>query len=115
MGESRAEVGQAAHAGVVVAPAGDERGASGGAERRDVEVGELHPVGGQRIDVGCVDVGSEAAELGEAGVVQEDHEYVGRIGTGVDGHLEVGRGLGERSADGPLEPLSAHRTPSELK
>ena len=53
---------------------------------------------------GRVDVGAVAAELGEAGVVEQDHHDVRRVAPGVGRLVEPRLGLGDRAADPPLEP-----------
>jgi hypothetical protein len=74
----RDEVGDGAQAHGMVGPSGQQRGARRRAQRRDVEVGELQSAGRQRINVGCFDIGAEAAELTEAGVVEQHEHHVGR-------------------------------------
>ena len=106
VGEPGDEVGHGAHADRVVGTAGEQCRARGRAQRRHVEVGELQPSGRQRIDVGRVDVGAEAAELREAGVVEQHDDHVrGAVG-GVRSLFEVGLGLRRRSPDATLELLT---------
>jgi hypothetical protein len=82
---------------------------------RDVEVGELQAAGGEGVDVGGVDVGAVAAELGEAGVVEEDDHHVGGVVAGVGRLVEPRLGVGDGPADAPLEPLLPHRPPSSSR
>jgi hypothetical protein len=71
------------HADRVVVASGEQRRPGRRAQRGDVEVGELQAAGGEGVDVRGVDVGAVAAELGEAGVVEQDDHHVGRVGAGV--------------------------------
>ena len=64
-----------------------------------MEVGELQPGGGESIDVRCVDVGAVAAELGESGVVEQDHDDVRSGITGVRWLVEPRLGLGQGASD----------------
>ena len=77
VGVAAVEVGDRAHPdGVVVAP-GQQRGPGGRAQGGHVEVGVAQPAGGQPVDVRGGEVGAVAAEVGEAGVVEQDDHHVG--------------------------------------
>ncbi len=77
-GEAHRDVGEEAHAHRVVIAAGEQRRARGRAHRRDVEAVEAQAAGGEPVDHRRRDVGAEAAELGEAEVVEHDHDHVRR-------------------------------------
>ncbi len=120
VGEPGAKVGNRPHADRVGRAAGQERRASGRAQRCGVEVGELQSPGRQRIDVGGIDVGPVATELGVAGVVEQHDHNVGRrvVGRRVVGRrvptaegvvgvwalVEVRLGLCNGAPDAPLKP-----------
>ncbi len=97
--------GQAPHADLVLGAPGEKRRSRRRAHRRDVEVGELHPATRERVDVGRVDVGPVAAELGKAGVVQQDEHHVRRPLLGVGRLLEVRFGVREGPANRSLEAV----------
>ena len=92
------EVGDRAHPDGVVVPAGEQRGPGGRAQGGDVEVGVAEPLRGQTVDVRGGQLGAVAAEVGEAGVVEEDEDHVGRVLAGVGrgrpprGRLGLGAG-----------------------
>jgi hypothetical protein len=110
--EAGAEVRHGPHADRVLGATGEQRRPRGRAQRGDVEVGELQAAGGEGVDVRRVDVGAVAAELGEAGVVEQDHHDVGRVGAGMRRLVEPGLGVGDRPPDRPLEPRHpTHRSP----
>ena len=89
---------------VMVAPR-QQRGTARRAQRRDVEVGVPEPVRREPVDVRGRHVRAEAPELGEAGVVEQDHHDVGRLVTRM-GRRGPPRGrLGLGAADGAAELL----------
>ena len=106
--EAGLEVRHRAHPGAVLGATGEQCGAGGGAQRGDVEVGELQPAGREGVDVRCVDVAAVAAELGEARVVEQDDDDVRGVLAGVGLFVEPRLGLGQRGGDLPLESFCAH-------
>ena len=102
VGEAGVEVAHRPHADGVVVATGEQRGPGGGTQRGDVEVGVAEPVGGEGVDVGRVDVGSVAAELGEPEVVEEDHDHVRGLVAGVGWFGEPRLGFGDGGADRAL-------------
>src|SRR5207248_7434709 len=62
--------------GMVIAP-GEQAGTRRGADGRHVEAVVAQTTGSQRIDGRRGDVGSEAAQLAEADIVEDDHDDVG--------------------------------------
>ena len=77
-GISTRQVGHAAHAAAMVVSPGQQARPRRRAQRCRVEVGQSHPVGGDGIDEGGLDVGPVATELGEADVVEHDEDHIGR-------------------------------------
>ena len=67
-----------------------------------MEVGVAEAVGGECVDVGGVDVGSVAAELCEAEVVEQHDDDVGGVFAGVGRFGEPRLGFGVGLADGSL-------------
>ena len=67
-----------------------------------MEVGVAEAVGGECVDVGGVDVGSVAAELCEAEVVEENDDDVGGVFAGVGWFGEPWLGFGQGLADGSV-------------
>ena len=77
-GEAGRAFGDAGHGvGVMVAP-GQDAGTGGRAQRGGVHVAVAHAVLRQGVHVGRVDRAAVAAELGIAGIVQDDEQDVGR-------------------------------------
>ena len=76
-GVAGGELGDAGHAVAVVVAPGDDAGAARRAERRGVHVVEAQAVGGERVEVRRLDRAAVAAEVAEAGVVEDDEEHVG--------------------------------------
>ena len=72
------EVGQAAHAHRMVVAPGQQRGARGAAHRRGVEAAVAQAAPRQCVDVRRADGRAVAAEVGEADIVEQDHQDVGR-------------------------------------
>ena len=68
-----------------------------------MEVGELNAGRGQGVDVAGVDVGSVAAHLSEAGVVEQDQDHVGGFGPGMGRFVEPRLGVGQGPADATTE------------
>ena len=101
------EVGDGAHPHGVVVPAGQERGPRGRAERGHVEVGVAESAGGQPVDVGGGQVRAIAAEVGEAGVVEEDDHHVGGVVARVRWRRPPGRRLGLGAPDDTVEAFVA--------
>ena len=115
----------------MVVSAGQEARPGRRAQGRRVEVAVAQPACGQLVEVGGVDEAAEAAQMPEAGVVQQDDHYVwracrreyrvgpprlGLAGQPADRALEVALSHGQRShaAGGPVNAgsLSASRTGS---
>ncbi len=103
VGIAAVEVGERAHPHGVVVPPGEQRGPGGGAQRGHVEVGVAQPAGGQAVDVGGGQVGAVAAEVGEAGVVEEDDHHVGGALARVRRGGPPGRRLGLGALDHAVE------------
>lgn len=111
VGKAGAEIRHRPHAGRMLGSAGQQRRPGRGAQRCHVEIAELQSVRGQRVDVPGVDIGAVAAQLREAGVIQQDDHHVGGTGRGVRRLVEPGLGVGQRSADDAFESgLSGHKT-----
>ena len=106
--EAGAEVGDRSHARPVLRAAGEQCCACRRTQRRDVEVRELQPASRERIDVRRVDVAAEAAELGEADVIEEHHHDVRGRTPRVRQVLEPRLRVGESTSDPSLEFLFAH-------
>ena len=79
-GEAGVAVSDVSHAGHVVIEAGEHRGARRRAHRIDVEVGVAHTTGSEGVEVGRVDLGAVAGEVGEPEIVGQHHDDVGRTG-----------------------------------
>ena len=109
------EVGDGPHPdGVVVAP-GEQGGPGGRAQRGHVEVRVPEPAVGQGVDVRGGEVRSVAPEMGEAGVVQEDHHDVRGTGSGMGWDRPGRGGLGLGAGDHPVERLELlHGTSSRV-
>ena len=96
-GITHRQIGQETHPHGVVVAAGEERGASRRTQRGHVETVVAEPPVGQPVDGRGGNVRAEAAQLGEAGVVEDDGHHVGgarrRLGLGgVDrGHSDTVR------------------------
>jgi len=101
--EAGAEVRHGPHADGMLGSAGEQRRPGRRAQRRHVEVVELQSFRGQRVDVWGVDVGAVAPELRKAGVVEQDHHYVGCTGPGMRGLVEPWLRVGQGAADGSVE------------
>ena len=106
------EVGDGPHPHGVVVPAGEQGRPGGGAQRGDVEVGVPEPAGGQGVDVGGGQVRAEAAEVGEAGVVEEDDHHVRGVLARVGGLGPPRPGLGLGGGDDAVELLELVHGPS---
>ena len=76
--------GDAGHRIGVMIAAGQHAGPRGRTERRGMHVGEEQAVLGQPVDVGRVDRRAVAAELSEAGVVDDDEKDVRRAFPGAE-------------------------------
>ena len=72
------DLGDAAHAHRMVVAPGQERLASGRAQRRGVKARVLEPTGGQALRVRRLARAAEGARRAKAGVVDQDDEDVGR-------------------------------------
>ena len=107
-GEPRGQLDDAAHPRVVVVAAGEHAGPGGRAQRGGVEVAVAEPVGGEAVDVGGGDVGAEAAELGEAHVVEQDHDHVRSPRGRPDRLGPVRGGVPVVGGDGPGELVGLH-------
>ena len=75
-GSRAGHLGEPTHAHPMVVAAGEDAGASRRAERGDVEPVVPEPLAGYPVDVGRVQVGSEASELRKAQIVQDDQHHV---------------------------------------
>ena len=73
------DVGQRVEADLLGVVAGEERGARGPAAGRVVELREAQAVGGERVEVRRGDFAAVAAGVGEAHVVGEEDQEVGRL------------------------------------
>jgi hypothetical protein len=82
---------------------------------RHVEVRQPQSLGRQSIDVRCVDLRPEAAEVGEPHVVAKDHDDVGRVLRWCGSRWPPGLRLGHRATDGTLEPGVGLRGTSRWK
>jgi hypothetical protein len=76
--EAGGEIGDAAHADAVVVAPGEHTSARRGAQRGGVEVRVAQAVRRQPVERGGGDVGTEAAELCESNVVEQDDQHVRR-------------------------------------
>jgi hypothetical protein len=103
VGEPGVEVRDRPHADRVVGSTGEQRRPGRRAQRGHVEVGEPQTARRERVDVRRVDVGAEAAELREAGVVEQHDDDVRGVVAGVRLLLEPRLGLGDRTSDTSLE------------
>lgn len=65
-----------ADAGLVRIDTGEDRGAGGAATRIRVELAEVRTLGGEAIQVGRVDFGTVATEVGVTEIVGEDQDDV---------------------------------------
>ena len=110
-GKVRRQVGQHAHADAVMVAAGEQAGPGRRADRGGVEVREPEPPTGQPVDVRCLEVRAVATEMGEAEVVEDEHQDVRRP---APVRLRCGRprGLGHRQRScllrHPVRPLPVH-------
>ena len=77
-GEAGIAVSDVPHARHVVVEAGEHRGARRRAHRIDMEVGVAHTTGSEGVEVGRVDLGAVAGEVGEPEIVGQHHDDVGR-------------------------------------
>ncbi len=102
--EAGIEVRDVADAGHVVVQPGEHRGPRRRAHRVDVEVDVADTIGGELVDVGRVDLGAVAADIGEAEVVDEHDDDVRSPVRG--GRRPRPRRLRRREdpSDGALEP-----------
>ena len=76
--KARRQVGNTTHAVGMVVASGEQAGPGRRAQRRRVEVGKADAAGGQAVEDGRVDVGTETAELGVTDVVEHDDDHVRR-------------------------------------
>ncbi len=105
VGVAAVEVGDGAHPDRVVVASGEQGGPGGGAQRGDVEVRIAEAAVGQGVDAGGGEVRAEASEVGEAGVVEQDHHHVGCAGSRVGRHRPRRGGLGLGAGDDATERL----------
>ena len=97
-GEAESRLLGDAHADRVVVATGEQRGPGRGADRGHVEALVAQPATGDLVDPRGRDARAEAPELGEADVVEHDHQHVGgtlrgarvgdRAGLGVQGGVD---------------------------
>ena len=111
--EAGAEVRQGPHPDLVMVPARQQGRPGRGAERCDVEVGVPQAVGGELVDVRRADRRAVAAKMGEAGVIEQDHDHVRRIRPRMaadrPGRLRLGDGVPDDSVEAcPAAPV-VHR------
>ena len=99
------EVGDGPHSHGVVVASGEQGGPGGRAQRGHVEVRVPEPGVGQGVDVRGGEVRSVAPEMGEAGVVQEDHHDVRGVRSGMRRDRPGRGGLGLGAGDHPVERL----------
>ena len=83
--------------------AGEQGRARGRADRMRGVVVKAQPAGGNRVDVGRLDVGAIAAEIGKAHVVHVDDDDVGAAGFGFRDRLPPGLGGLAGAADAAFE------------
>ncbi len=83
-----------------------QRGAGGRAHGHRRVVPETHAARGHAVDGRRADLGAEAAEVGEAQVVEEDHDDVGRTRRRTGTRRPVWRRVAQRAADAavPVAP-----------
>src|SRR5665213_1244757 len=105
VGVAAVEVGDGAHPDRVVVAPGEQGGPGGRAQRGDVEVRIAEAAVGQGVDAGGGEVRAEAPEVGEAGVVEQDHHHVGCVGSGVGRDRPRRGGLGLGAGDDATERL----------
>jgi len=105
-GKARVVVRQPAASDRVRILAGQQRGTGRRAHRHGGVAGEAQAAGGERVDVRREDLAAEAAEVGEAQVVEQDHHDVGCALGGGRARPPPGRRGGERRTDRP-EPAVA--------
>ena len=103
VGEPGAEVRHRPHPDGVLRASGEQRRPRRRAQRGHVEVRELQPAGGERVDVRCVDVRAVATELGESGVVEQHDHHVGCLVTRMRRLVVERRRLGDGASDRSLE------------
>ncbi len=99
--EAERDIGQEPHAHGVVVPSGEERRPGRRTEGGDMEPVVAEAAVGERIHVRRGDPRAERAEVGEAGVVEDDRHDVRRAGR----RLWFERRDGRRVGDGQAEPL----------
>ena len=85
------DVGEETHADRMMVAPREEARPGRRAQRRDVEAVVAEPTCGEPVHVRSGDVGAEAAELGEPGVVEDDGHHVGRAGCGARFRRHHGR------------------------
>ena len=110
-GEARRQLGDARHGVRVVVPSRDDAGATRRTQRRRVHVVVAEAARGDGVEVGCLDRAPEAAQVPEAGVIQDDEHDVGCPLLGARQGRPCRAGLvrgpadhtGERGASGVLE------------
>ena len=103
VGEPGPEVRHRPHANGVLRSTGEQRRPRRRAQRGDVKVGELQPVGGEGVDVRGVDGGAVASELREPGVVEQHDHHVRRVIAGVRRFVVIRGRVGHGAPDGPFE------------
>ena len=103
VGKTSLEVGDRPHPHGMRVPSGEQRRPGRRTQRRDVEVRVSKTGGCQSIDVRCGDVGSVAAQLGEAGVIEQYHNDVRGVFSGMWRLIEPWLGLGDGSTDTSFE------------
>ncbi len=109
-GEAGGELSHPAHAVAVVVAAGQQAGPRRRAQGRGVEVGVLQSGLRQPVDDRGLEVRTEAAELGEADVVEHHQDDVRRAGSRSPRGRPPRRRPVEVVGDDPLELPRLHRT-----
>ena len=103
VGVAAVEVRKRTHPDRVVVPPGQERRTGGRAQRGHMEIGVAKPAGCQPVDVGRRKVRSEARQVGEPGVVEENEHHVRCILARMRCGFPPGCGLRLGSTDHPVK------------
>ena len=97
-----------ADAGLVLVKARHERGTSGAAAGRVVELRQAQPALGQPVEMGRLDLASVAADVGETEIIGHDQNNVGtRGGVGFGAAGAAREGQSGRSAAQQVEEFSS--------
>ena len=115
VGKSVLDVDDRANTDSVRIPAGQQRGAGRRANCPGVEVVVSQARGGESVDVRRLDLGTEAAEVREADVVEEHVNDVGAPRLGADGPRIMRLRILVRRADFPLKRIVIPREGRHLR